>query len=112
MSCAMNGMALHCGVIPYGGTFLVFSDYMRGGIRLAALQQIRAIHVLTHDSIGLGEDGPTHQPVEHVMSLRLLPNLDFYRPEAIVGPAECRRNGVEGNGVVVRVDQVGRRKHK
>ncbi|APL94406.1 transketolase [Sphingobium indicum] len=89
MACAMNGMALHGGVIPYGGTFLVFSDYMRGGIRLAALQQIRAIHVLTHDSIGLGEDGPTHQPVEHVMSLRMIPNLDVYRPADIVETAEC-----------------------
>src|SRR3546814_13618517 len=82
-------MARHGGVMPYGGTFLVFSDYMRGGIRLAALQQIRAIHVLTHDSIGLGEDGPTHQPVEHVMSLRMIPNLDVYRPADIVETAEC-----------------------
>ncbi len=89
MACAMNGMALHGGVIPYGGTFLVFSDYMRAGIRLAALQQIRAIHVLTHDSIGLGEDGPTHQPIEHVMSLRMIPNLDVYRPADIVETAEC-----------------------
>ncbi|WP_150290912.1 transketolase [Sphingobium estronivorans] len=89
MACAMNGMALHGGVIPYGGTFLVFSDYMRGGIRLAALQQTRAIHVLTHDSIGLGEDGPTHQPIEHVMSLRMIPNLDVYRPADIVETAEC-----------------------
>ncbi|NIJ17063.1 transketolase [Sphingobium vermicomposti] len=89
MACAMNGMALHGGVIPYGGTFLVFSDYMRGGIRLAALQQQRVIHVLTHDSIGLGEDGPTHQPIEHVMSLRMIPNLDVYRPADIVETAEC-----------------------
>ena len=89
MACAMNGMALHGGVIPYGGTFLVFSDYMRGGIRLAALQQIRAIHVLTHDSIGLGEDGPTHQPIEHVRSLRMIPHLDVYRPADIVETAEC-----------------------
>ena len=89
MACAMNGMALHGGVIPYGGTFLVFSDYMRGGIRLAALQQARVIHVLTHDSIGLGEDGPTHQPIEHVMSLRMIPNLDVYRPADIVETAEC-----------------------
>lgn len=89
MACAMNGMALHGGVIPYGGTFLVFSDYMRAGIRLAALQQIRVVHVLTHDSIGLGEDGPTHQPVEHVMSLRMIPNLDVYRPADIVETAEC-----------------------
>lgn len=89
MACAMNGMALHGGVIPYGGTFLVFSDYMRGGIRLAALQQQRVIHVLTHDSIGLGEDGPTHQPIEHVMSLRMIPNLDVYRPADTVETAEC-----------------------
>ncbi|MEJ7925185.1 transketolase [Sphingobium sp. AN641] len=89
MACAMNGMALHGGVIPYGGTFLVFSDYMRGGLRLAALQQQRVIHVLTHDSIGLGEDGPTHQPIEHVMSMRMIPNLDVYRPADIVETAEC-----------------------
>lgn len=89
MACAMNGMALHGGIIPYGGTFLVFSDYMRGGIRLAALQQQRVIHVLTHDSIGLGEDGPTHQPIEHVMSLRMIPNLDVYRPADVVETAEC-----------------------
>ena len=89
MGCALNGMALHGGVIPYGGTFLVFSDYMRASIRLAALQQIRAIFVMTHDSIGLGEDGPTHQPVEHVMSLRLIPNLHVYRPADAVEAAEC-----------------------
>ncbi|WP_022682916.1 transketolase [Sphingobium bisphenolivorans] len=89
MACAMNGMALHGGVIPYGGTFLVFSDYSRAGIRLGALQQQRVIHVLTHDSIGLGEDGPTHQPIEHVMSLRMIPNLDVYRPADIVETAEC-----------------------
>ena len=89
MVAAMNGMALHGGVIPYGGTFLVFSDYCRAGIRLAALQQIRSIFVMTHDSIGLGEDGPTHQPVEHVMSLRLIPNLDTYRPADVVETAEC-----------------------
>jgi transketolase len=89
MACAMNGMALHGGIIPYGGTFLVFSDYMRAGIRLAALQQQRVVHVLTHDSIGLGEDGPTHQPIEHVMSLRMIPNLDVYRPADIVETAEC-----------------------
>ncbi|WP_336972465.1 transketolase [Sphingobium aromaticiconvertens] len=89
MACAMNGMALHGGVIPYGGTFLVFSDYMRGGLRLAALQQTRSIFVLTHDSIGLGEDGPTHQPIEHVMSLRMIPNMNVYRPADIVETAEC-----------------------
>jgi transketolase len=89
MGCAMNGMALHGGVIPYGGTFLVFSDYCRPAIRLSALQQTRAIYVMTHDSIGLGEDGPTHQPVEHVMSLRLIPNLDVYRPADTIETAEC-----------------------
>jgi transketolase len=89
MSAAMNGMALHGGVIPYGGTFLVFSDYCRPAIRLAALQQIRAIYVMTHDSIGLGEDGPTHQPVEHVMSLRMIPNLAVFRPADAVETAEC-----------------------
>jgi transketolase len=89
MAAAMNGMALHGGVIPYGGTFLIFSDYCRNAIRLSALQQVRAIFVLTHDSIGLGEDGPTHQPVEHVMSLRLIPNLNVFRPADIIETAEC-----------------------
>ncbi|MBK5264525.1 MAG: transketolase [Alphaproteobacteria bacterium] len=89
MSAAMNGMALHGGVIPYGGTFLVFSDYCRPAIRLSALQKARVIYVMTHDSIGLGEDGPTHQPVEHVMSLRMIPNLDVYRPADTVETAEC-----------------------
>ena len=82
-------MALHGGVVPYGGTFLIFSDYCRNAIRLAALQQIRSIFVLTHDSIGLGEDGPTHQPVEQVMSLRLIPNLNVFRPADIIETAEC-----------------------
>ncbi len=89
MAAAMNGMALHGGVLPYGGTFLVFSDYCRPAIRLSALQQVRSIFVMTHDSIGLGEDGPTHQPVEHVMSLRMIPNLDVYRPADAVETAEC-----------------------
>ncbi|NBW74725.1 MAG: transketolase [Sphingomonadaceae bacterium] len=89
MATAMNGMALHGGVIPYGGTFLVFSDYCRNAIRLSALQQQRVVYVLTHDSIGLGEDGPTHQPVEHVMSLRLIPNLNVFRPADIIETAEC-----------------------
>lgn len=89
MAAAMNGMALHGGVIPYGGTFLVFSDYMRAGIRLSALQQARVVYVMTHDSIGLGEDGPTHQPIEHVMSLRMIPNLHVYRPCDTVETAEC-----------------------
>jgi transketolase len=89
MAAAMNGMALHGGVIPYGGTFLVFADYARPAIRLSALQQTRAIYVMTHDSIGLGEDGPTHQPIEHLASLRAMPNLDVYRPADIVETAEC-----------------------
>jgi len=89
MAAAMNGMALHGGVIPYGGTFLVFSDYCRNAIRLSALQHARVIYVLTHDSIGLGEDGPTHQPVEHVMSLRMIPNLEVFRPCDLVETGEC-----------------------
>ena len=89
MAAAMNGMALHGGVIPYGGTFLVFSDYCRPAIRLSALQEARVIYVMTHDSIGLGEDGPTHQPVEHVMSLRMIPNLAVYRPADSVETSEA-----------------------
>jgi len=89
MAAAMNGMALHGGVIPYGGTFLCFSDYSRPAIRLAALSRIRVVHVMTHDSIGLGEDGPTHQPVEHLASLRAIPNLYVYRPADAVETAEC-----------------------
>ena len=80
MAAVMNGIALHGGFIPYGGTFLTFSDYSRNAIRMAALMKQRVIHVFTHDSIGLGEDGPTHQPVEHAASLRLIPNLDVWRP--------------------------------
>jgi transketolase len=80
MAALMNGMALHGGYIPYGGTFLTFSDYSRNAIRMAALMKLRVIHVFTHDSIGLGEDGPTHQSVEHIPSLRLIPNLDVWRP--------------------------------
>ncbi len=89
MSAAMNGMALHGGVIPYGGTFLVFSDYARNAIRMSALQHARVVYVLTHDSIGLGEDGPTHQPVEHVMSLRMIPNLQVFRPADVIETAEA-----------------------
>jgi transketolase len=89
MAAAMNGMALHGGVIPYSGTFLVFSDYCRPSIRLAALMGQRVIHVMTHDSIGLGEDGPTHQPVEHLASLRAMPNLLVLRPADAVETAEC-----------------------
>jgi len=80
MAAIMNGVALHGGYIPYGGTFLTFSDYSRNAIRMAALMKRRVIHVFTHDSIGLGEDGPTHQSVEHAASLRLIPNLDVWRP--------------------------------
>ncbi len=89
MAAAMNGMALHGGVIPYGGTFLVFTDYARGAIRLSALQQTRVIYVMTHDSIGLGEDGPTHQPIEHLASLRAMPNLLVLRPCDAVETAAC-----------------------
>jgi transketolase len=89
MAAAMNGMALHGGVIPYSGTFLVFSDYCRPAIRLAALMGVRVIHVMTHDSIGLGEDGPTHQPVEHLAALRAIPNLKVFRPCDAVETAEC-----------------------
>jgi transketolase len=80
MAAVMNGIALHGGYIPYGGTFLTFSDYSRNAIRMAALMKLRVIHVFTHDSIGLGEDGPTHQSVEHAASLRLIPGLDVWRP--------------------------------
>jgi transketolase len=89
MAAAMNGLALHGGVIPYGGTFLVFTDYNRPAIRLAALMGIRVIHVGTHDSIGLGEDGPTHQPIEHLAALRAMPNLNVFRPADAVEVAEC-----------------------
>jgi len=89
MAAAMNGMALHGGVIPYSGTFLVFSDYCRPAIRLAALMGQRVIHVMTHDSIGLGEDGPTHQPVEHLAALRAIPNLKVFRPCDAVETVEC-----------------------
>ena len=89
MAAAMNGMALHGGIIPYGGTFLIFSDYCRPAIRLSALQKARVVYVMTHDSIGVGEDGPTHQPIEQIMSLRLIPDLDVYRPCDAIETAEC-----------------------
>ncbi len=89
MAAAMNGLALHGGVIPYGGTFMVFSDYSRPAIRLGALMGVRAIHVLTHDSIGLGEDGPTHQPVEHLAALRAIPNLLVFRPADTIEAMEA-----------------------
>ena len=91
MAAAMNGMALHGGVIPFSGTFLVFADYSRPAIRLGALMGTRVVHVMTHDSIGVGEDGPTHQPVEHLASLRAIPNLNVYRPADLIEAAECWR---------------------
>ncbi|WP_417666325.1 transketolase [Roseibium sp.] len=89
MAAAMNGLALHGGFVPYGGTFLAFADYSRPAIRLGALMGVRSIHVMTHDSIGLGEDGPTHQPVEHLASLRAIPNLNVFRPADAVETAEA-----------------------
>jgi len=99
MCAMMNGIALHGGFIPYGGTFLVFSDYARNALRMAALMKLRSIYVFTHDSLGLGEDGPTHQPIEHAASLRLMPNMDVWRPcdtvETAVAWTEAlrRKNG-------------------
>jgi transketolase len=95
MAAAMNGMALHGGLIPYSGTFLAFSDYARPAMRLAALMGIRVIHVMTHDSIGLGEDGPTHQPVEHLAALRAIPNLNVFRPADLMETAECWQIALE-----------------
>ena len=95
MSAIMNGLALHGGFIPYGGTFLVFSDYARNAVRLAALMKQRCLFVYTHDSIGLGEDGPTHQPVEHAASLRLIPNLDVWRPGDAVESAVAWKAAIE-----------------
>jgi len=98
MAAAMNGMALHGGVIPYGGTFLVFTDYARPAIRLSALQKARIIYVMTHDSIGLGEDGPTHQPIEHLQSLRAMPQIEVYRPADAVETAECWALALQSEG--------------
>src|SRR5688572_14418914 len=95
MAAMMNGQAAHGGVIPYGGTFLVFSDYARNALRMAALIGLRSIFVLTHDSIGLGEDGPTHQPIEHLASLRLMPNMDLWRPCDTVETAVAWRAAIE-----------------
>src|SRR5215208_4966146 len=95
MAAAMNGMALHGGIIPYSGTFLVFTDYCRPAIRLAALMGQRVVHVMTHDSIGLGEDGPTHQPVEHLAALRAMPNLLVLRPCDAVETLECWQLALE-----------------
>ena len=98
MSAAMNGLALHGGFIPYGGTFLIFADYARGAMRLSALMEQRVIYVLTHDSIGLGEDGPTHQPVEQVAMMRATPNFNVYRPADIVETAECWELSLQTKG--------------
>ena len=98
MAAAMTGMAQHGGVIPYGGTFLVFSDYSRAAIRLGALQGAKVIHVMTHDSIGLGEDGPTHQPIEHLQALRAIPGLNVYRPADAVETAECWADALSLDG--------------
>jgi transketolase len=89
MAAAMNGIAAHGGLIPYGGTFLTFTDYCRPSIRLSALSDLRVIYVMTHDSIGLGEDGPTHQPIEHYAALRAIPRLRFFRPADPIETAEC-----------------------
>jgi transketolase len=89
MAAGLNGLALHGGIVPYAGTFLVFSDYCRHSVRLSALMGIRVLYVFTHDSIGVGEDGPTHQPVEHVASLRAIPGLRVYRPADVVETAEA-----------------------
>jgi transketolase len=101
----MNGIALHGGFIPYGGTFLTFSDYSRNAIRMAALMKLRVVHVFTHDSIGLGEDGPTHQSVEHAASLRLIPNLDVWRPadtaETAVAWAVALRNATRPTALLL-----------
>ncbi len=98
MGAAMNGMALHGGIIPYSGTFLVFADYCRPAIRLSALMEQRVIYVMTHDSIGVGEDGPTHQPVEHVASLRAIPGLHVYRPADAIETAEVWEMAVQRKG--------------
>ena len=85
----MNGIALHSGLVPYGGTFLIFSDYCKPSIRLAAMMKQRVIYIFTHDSIGLGEDGPTHQPIEQLTSLRSIPNLNVFRPADLIETFEC-----------------------
>ncbi len=97
MAAAMNGMALHGGLIPYGGTFLVFTDYCRPSIRLAAVMGLRVVYVMTHDSIGLGEDGPTHQPVEHLAALRAMPNILVARPADTIETAECWQIALEND---------------
>lgn len=101
MAAIMNGMALHGGIVPYSGTFLSFADYARPAIRLAALMKQRVVHVMTHDSIGLGEDGPTHQPVEHLAALRAIPNLQVLRPCDAVETAECWQMALEYQGPTI-----------
>ena len=91
----MNGIALHSSLIPYGGTFLIFSDYCKPSIRLAAMMKQRVIYVFTHDSIGLGEDGPTHQPIEQLTSLRSIPNLNVFRPSDTIETFECWQLALE-----------------
>ena len=91
----MNGIALHSNLIPYGGTFLIFSDYCKPSIRLAAMMNLRVVYVFTHDSIGLGEDGPTHQPIEQLTSLRSIPNLNVFRPADLVETFECWQLAIE-----------------
>jgi transketolase len=97
MAAAMNGIALHGGLLPYGGTFLVFTDYARPAIRLSALMGQKVIYVMTHDSIGLGEDGPTHQPVEHLSTLRAIPGLLVFRPADAVETLECWQLAIEAD---------------
>lgn len=101
MGAVMNGLTLHGGILPYGGTFMVFSDYMRNAIRLSALMRSKVFYVLTHDSIGLGEDGPTHQPVEHLASLRAIPNLDVFRPADVIETMEAYEAALDGSGPAV-----------
>ena len=98
MAAAMNGLALHGGIVPYGGTFLVFTDYCRPAIRLSAIMGQRVIYVMTHDSIGLGEDGPTHQPIEHLAALRAMPNLNVFRPADPIETAECWELALQASG--------------
>ena len=99
MAGVMNGMALHGGVLPYGGTFMVFSDYARGSMRLSALMGLRVIYVMTHDSIGLGEDGPTHQPVEHLAMLRATPNMLVFRPADTVETIESWETAINSTSI-------------
>ena len=97
MSGIMNGLALHSNFIPYGGTFLIFSDYCKPSIRLSALMKQRVIYVMTHDSIGLGEDGPTHQPIEQLSGLRSIPNLNVFRPADRMETIECWEHALKSS---------------